>query len=318
MGGASGTATNYSKEWPVATLLLISTCRPKIGEQAAKCAFRGVANLIPVRITCLQLRMVSGGHGTLSCSMRLKPGLGLIAAAIVTFAMPGARAGDGNPPPSAKPSLSEIIAGMQARSRAQSQNLKQYHALRTYNVEYHGLGTMSARMQVEITYDSARGKSFHIVSQSGSLLLRDAVLKRAVDSEREASKEKGATDLSPANYRFRLAGVDSVNGQPAYILDVEPLKPQKFLYRGSVWVDAASFGVVKIQAAPAKNPSFWISKTTIWVTNAVTDGFWLPQLTRSQTAVRMGGTATLTIDYGRYVIGEPVPSTAELPGQNGK
>ena len=250
--------------------------------------------------------------------MRLKPGLGLTLAVIVLFTVPGAQARGGESPPSIKPSVAQIVTGMQARSRIQNQNLKQYHALRTYSVEYRGVGKMWARMQVEITYDAAHGKSFRVVSQSGSLLLRDAVLKRAVTSEEEASKDKGATDLSPANYRFRLIGPDTVDGRPAYILGVEPLKPKKFLYRGSVWVDAANFGVVKIQAAPAKNPSFWISKTTIWVTNELKDGFWLPEETRSQTAVRMGGTATLTIDYGSYQIDQPAPRTAQLAPGAGK
>jgi hypothetical protein len=259
--------------------------------------------------------MVIGRGRTLSCGMRLKRGPALIFAALVFFAAPVAKARSGDPAPPTKLSLAQIVAGMQARSQSQNRNLKQYHALRTYRVEYHGLGKLSARMQVEVTYDAANGKSFHIVSQSGNLLLRDAVLKRAVDSEEEASKEKGATDLSPANYSFRLLGTDRVNGRPAYILGVEPLKPEKFLYRGSVWVDAANFGVVKIQAAPAKNPSFWISKTTIWVTDELTDGFWLPEQTRSQTAVRMGGTAMLTIDYGRYQIDQPAPGTVQAaPG----
>lgn len=256
--------------------------------------------------------MVIKRGGTLSCGMRMKPGRGLLFAVVFVLALPGAQARGGDSSPSTKLSLDQIVAGIQARNRIQSQTLKQYHALRTYSVEYHGLGTMSARMQVEVTYDSAHGKSFRIVSQSGPLLLRDAVLKRALSSEAEASKEKGAADLSPANYRFRLLGTDNVTGRPAYVLDVQPLKPEKFLYRGSVWVDAANFGVLKIQAAPAKNPSFWISKTTIWVTNELTDGFWLPELTRSKTTVRMGGTATLTIDYGSYQIDQPAPRTARI------
>ena len=249
--------------------------------------------------------------------MRVKPALGLLAV-IVCIAVPGAQARGGDSAPSTKASVEQIVAGMQARNRAQNQNLKQYHALRTYEVEYHGMGSMSARMQVEVTYDAARGKSFRIVSQSGSLLLRDAVLKRAVASEEEASKNKGAADLSPVNYHFRLIGSDTVDGRPAYILGVDPLKPKKFLYRGSVWVDAANFGVEKIQAAPAKNPSFWISKTTIWVTNEQKDGFWLPEETRSQTAVRMGGTATLTINYGDYQFDQPTPRTARLAPGSGK
>lgn len=244
--------------------------------------------------------------------MRWTPGWGIILTAVLSIAAPAAQARDGSPV--SAPSLSEaqIVAGMQNRDRFQNQNLMRYSALRTYSVVYHGMGTMKARMQVEVTYDAAQGKSFRIVSQSGAMLLRDGVLKRAVDSERQASKQKEAIALSPANYSFRLVGNGVVNGRPVYILDVKPLKPEKFLYRGTIWVDAASFGVVKIEAAPAKNPSIWISHSTISVTDEFTDGFWLPQETQSQTQVRVGGRATLTIDYGHYQIEQHAPRTAAL------
>jgi len=98
-----------------------------------------------------------------------------------------------------------------------------------------------------------------------------------------------------------------VGGRPAYVLDVEPVAPSKFLYRGKIWVDAAEFALVMIDAEPAKNPSFWISRTRIRQTFARTDGFWLPEMNRSESKVRIGGTAVLTIDYGRYEIEANAP-----------
>lgn len=226
--------------------------------------------------------------------------MGLIFTALLFFAVPNFRAYGASPAHPDDLSLAQIVSRMQSRSQLRDKQLGSYHALRTYSVEYHGLGVMSAQMQVEVSYDPQRGKSFHVVSQSGPFLLRDAVLKRAITSEEEASKDKNSTALSPSNYRFALQGTDTVDGRPAYRLSVDPLKPEKFLYRGTIWVDAENFGVMKIQASPAKNPSLWISRTTIWVTDKMTGGFWLPEQTRSQTRVRLGGTATLTINYGQY------------------
>ena len=67
-------------------------------------------------------------------------------------------------------------------------------------------------------------------------------------------------------------------------------------------MDAADFAVVKIDAEPAKNPSVWISRTEINFTNAKTGDFWLPEQNRSETKVRIGGTAVLTIVYGPYQV----------------
>jgi hypothetical protein len=67
-------------------------------------------------------------------------------------------------------------------------------------------------------------------------------------------------------------------------------------------VDAADFAVAKMETEPAKSPSFWISRTLIRYTSAKVDNFWLPREVRSETKVRIGGTAVLTIDYGKYQV----------------
>ena len=191
---------------------------------------------------------------------------------------------------------------MEHHDQIQREGLKHYRAVRQYQVEYRGLATIEAEMEVEVDFDATSGKSFRILSQSGSKILGEKVLKRAMDSEKEASRTEGRPRLTPANYRFQLLGSESLDGRPAYILSVEPLKESKFLYRGKIWVDATDFAVAKIEAAPAKNPSFWISRTLIRYTSAKTGDFWLPQRSRSETKVRIGGTAVLTIDYGTYQI----------------
>lgn len=205
-------------------------------------------------------------------------------------------------------SSTQIVQRLQQQSQAQTNELKQYKSLRHYQVQYRGFSArIAASMDVAVNYDAATGKTFRIVSQSGSGMLCDKVLKRAVESEKEAAQDKAATALTDANYRFQLLGSENLAGGPAYILDVQPLTPSKFLFRGKIWVDAAEFAVVKMETEPAKSPSFWIARTLIHYTSAKTDGFWFPQQVRSETKVRIGGTAVLTIDYGKY---EVHPETA--------
>ena len=76
---------------------------------------------------------------------------------------------------------------------------------------------------------------------------------------------------------------------PAYILNVEPLQPSKFLYRGKIWVDAADFAVVKMETLPAKSPSCpdFARGDSL---NVKTDGFWLPEKLR-QTGRKSDGEA---------------------------
>jgi hypothetical protein len=224
----------------------------------------------------------------------VQAGLLLFSASSIALDAPAA------PPPSGL-SLDQILARLQQHLADQSKQLESYDAIRQYRVEYKGYTTsISAAMTVEVHFDRSLGKSFRIVSESGSKLLCDRVLKKAVESEKEAARDPGSTALTAANYSFELIGSDALNGRPAYLLRVEPLQPSKFVYRGKVWVDAADYAVAKIDVEPARNPSVWISRSNIENTYAATDGMWLPQRNRSESRIRIGGTAVLTIDYGAY------------------
>jgi hypothetical protein len=242
--------------------------------------------------------------------MRFPVARRLLAAVVLAYAAGLGWAQNAGSPGPASLSSTQIIDQLQLHDRARTNELKHYQALRHYEVEYRGYSAkIAAAMDVEVTYDAATGKSFRIVKQSGSGTLCDKVLQRALESEKEAFQNKASTAMTGANYRFNLAGAESVAGRPAYILDVVPLTESKFLIRGKIWVDAAEFAVVKMETEPAKSPSFWISRTLIHYTSAKTDGFWFPQQVRSETRVRVGGTAVMNIDYGKY---EVVPEVASL------
>ncbi len=212
-----------------------------------------------------------------------------------------------NTPAPASLPLAQILASMEHHDQMQRAGLRRYRAVRQYHVEYRGITTIEAGMEVEANFEATSGKSFRILSQSGSKILGEKILKRAMDAEVEASKDSASTALTPANYRFQLQGSEKLNGRPAYILSVEPLEESKFLYRGKVWVDATDFAVAKVEASPAKNPSFLISRTLIRWTYAKTGNFWLPQRSHSESKIRIGGTAVLTIDYGTYQINSDKP-----------
>lgn len=83
---------------------------------------------------------------------------------------------------------------------------------------------------------------------------------------------------------------------------MEPRTKDKFLYRGRIWVDAKDFAVVRPEAEPAKNPSFWTKTAEIAQMYMKVSDFWLPACNHSVTAIRVGGHAELTIDYKDYEI----------------
>jgi len=103
---------------------------------------------------------------------------------------------------------------------------------------------------------------------------------------------------------------------PSYILSVEPRTDNKLLYRGRIWVDAEDFAVVRLEASPAKNPSFWTKETKIEQVYAKVGNFWLPLSNRSSSDIRLGGHASFSIDYQDYQItsASPMRRQGELAG----
>lgn len=224
-------------------------------------------------------------------------------ASIVFAVAASSQTGGTVEPSSPTPTAAQIVEQMQQHDRQQTRTLRSYDGLRHYSVVYRGFArTMTASMDVDVSYDAVSGKKFRIISQKGSGMLCEKVLKRALESETEASLDKSSTALNSANYKFQYVGTDRLGERPAYILKVEPISPSKFLYKGKLWVDAADFAVARMEVQPAKNPSFWISRTLIHHTNGITNGFWLPEQNHSETKVRIGGTAIMSIDYQSYRI----------------
>ncbi len=207
--------------------------------------------------------------------------------------------------PAPRLSVGEIITRLAAMNEQRAARLRSYRGTRRYVVEYRGFpGDRSASMLVKVDYQAPQ-KTFTIVSEEGSKLLLKRVLRKLVESEQEADQNRSDTALTESNYRFQLLGSDVVGGRQCYVLDVDPRRKEKFLYDGKIWVDAEDFAVVRIEARPAKNPSFWISRTNIEHHYGKHGEFWLPATNRSTTKVRLGGEAVLTITYQDYQITSP-------------
>jgi hypothetical protein len=202
-------------------------------------------------------------------------------------------------------SAEEIVTNLVRRNLERAQALGAYQGTRIYRLEYHGFpSSRSAEMTVDVKYRSPGTKEFSIRVQKGSQLLIDRVFQRLLQSEKEALTEnnQNRVALNNDNYRFTLVGYESAPAGSSYILSVEPLTNNKLLYRGRIWVDAEDFAVVRIEAAPAKNPSFWTKETRIEQVYAKVGDFWLPVSNRSTSAIRLGGHAYFTIDYQNYQI----------------
>ena len=241
--------------------------------------------------------------------------LALVGVEILMFAGPRqlAVAQISNTPsiePMAALTAEQVVDNLVLRNLERARALGAYHATRVYRLEYRGFpSSRSAEMTVDVDYRSPATKEFSIRSETGSHFLIEKVFQKMLQSEKEALTEENQARvaLNNDNYRFTLSGCENLATGLSYILSVEPRTNNKLLYRGRIWVDAEDFAVVRIEAAPAKNPSFWTKDTRIEQVYTKVGNFWLPLSNRSNSAIRLGGHAYFSIDYQDYKI------TAEAP-----
>jgi hypothetical protein len=200
-------------------------------------------------------------------------------------------------------SADQVVDNLVRRNLERAQALLHSEGTRVYRLTYRGFpGDRDAEMTVKATYDSPSSKQFQIISESGSKLILNRVFKKLMESEQEAAQPaiNERTQLNRDNYDFELLGFEPSKTGGQYVLQVSPKSRSKYVYRGKVWIDGIDFAVTRIEVEPTQNPSFWTKKSEIHHEYKKVGAFWLPARNESVSYIRLGGRATLTIEYTDY------------------
>jgi hypothetical protein len=223
------------------------------------------------------------------------------------------------PAVSVKPPLpvDDVVKNLQQKNAERAAALEEFEGTRIYRMQYRGIPSdHDAEMVVSVTFHAPAAKQFSVISQTGSKFIVEHVFMKLLEGEQEAASEENRrhTALSTENYDFAMEGYETSPEGGQYVLDLLPKTKNKFLYRGKIWVDDKDFAVVRIEGEPGKNPSFWIKKTEIAHRYVKVNDFWLPAENHTESVIRLGGRATLSIEYKDYKITRSNP----LPVENAR
>jgi hypothetical protein len=259
---------------------------------------------LPIRMNRVSRAQLKGGSPTFLPTLRFV--IALLGCMGLLHAPHLMGADSGSAPPSIpNPSLSadQVIDNLVRRNLERAQALTHSEGTRVYHLSYRGFPSdRDAEMTVKATYDRPSSKEFQIVSESGSKLILNRVFRKLLESEKEAAQPEIAakTQLNRDNYNFELLGYEPSNTGGQYVLHVTPKSRSKYVYLGKVWVDGVDFAVTHIEVEPTQNPSFWTKKNEIRHKYKKVVAFWLPARNESVSYIRLGGRATLTIEYTDY------------------
>jgi len=206
----------------------------------------------------------------------------------------------------------DVVSRMVQADEKRISEFQGYTAKRRYYIENKRVNKR-AEIMVRVTCTSTGSRSFDVISESGSNIIRSRVLRKIIEAEAEASQEDGRerNRIIPTNYDFRLTGREVTDGRLAHVLEIVPKTQNRFLIRGRIWVDAEEYAITRIEGTPARNPSFWTRSIRIVHRYGKTGPFWLPLLNQSHAEARIFGSTEVTIDYFDYLLNGAVSSSEQ-------
>ena len=190
----------------------------------------------------------------------------------------------------------------QAEARRESQ-LPGYTVTEHYTLAVSRF-SLSAEMTVETVYRREQGKSFHVISRSGSPMLQSRVFDRLLSEEAEMSRGETRRGLlvNSANYAVRLGGEATLEGTECYVLELTPRTKSTYLLQGRAWVDKEDGSLIRIEGVPGASPSFLSGRPRITREYEKLGEFWLARRSHSVTDTFLSGKSELVIDYRDYRI----------------
>lgn len=161
-----------------------------------------------------------------------------------------------------------------------------------------------AEMTVKDAYKKGVGKTYTVLSQSGSALIQRFGLKPLLENE-EAINRPGNVELSwfnSANYEMKLkpGGVRRVDGRDCYVLDVTAKRKAPNTINGEIWVDARDGSIVKLDGVASKNPSAFAGATHLMRQYIEMQGYPMAVHARAESSSALIGRTVVMIDYSEY------------------
>jgi hypothetical protein len=144
----------------------------------------------------------------------------------------------------------------------------------------------------------------------GDGTIKNQVIARYLTAEVEAQTDNAPSlAVTPANYKFSYKSKAELDGRLAYVFNVKPRKKSVGLFKGQVWIDAATYLPVLESGYWVKSPSIFLKRVAFVRRFEIRDGKALPRQVASTVDTRIWGPAELEIDFSNYSADEE-PQTA--------
>lgn len=205
------------------------------------------------------------------------------------------------------PDVTTVIHGVDTSVKNRMDRLRDYTVTEHYVVlrgkdETHP----AAEMLVQTVYRRQTGKSYTILSQSGSSLWRNEVLGTLLDNERKMSQPGNLETalINSSNYEMKLDTDprENLNGHDCLVLDITPRRDSEYLFKGKLWVDTRDYDIVQLKGTASKS-AFFLARAAD-VSRQYDEISGLPMATHAEavSGSALLGQTVVKVDYFNYQI----------------
>ena len=197
-----------------------------------------------------------------------------------------------------------VIRGIDAAVYARYEQVLGFTSIEHYRVfkgtdETHPV----AEMTVKDTYSKGIGKTYTVLSQSGSGFLVAIGLKPLLENEKTVNLPGNLQKswFTSANYETESMRAEQVNGRECLRFNVKARQKATNTIDGSIWVDAKDYSLVQIEGAATKSPSAFAGLTRMFRQYVELEGYSMASHARAESSSVIGR-IVVTIDYSDYQI----------------
>lgn len=210
-------------------------------------------------------------------------------------------------PPAAPPRMTPGLALSVFQQRLQQQEERGA-------VSYSALTVVSAQLP-----DSNQRGEFQLLRQmtapnelkfkpiqfTGDGFVKSNVINRWLTSEVQRAEHgpDPASALSDQNYNFSYKGETEILGHDAHIFQLKPRTKAPGLFKGKIYIDAATGSLLRAEGTLAHSPSFFIKRIEFTSDFAELAGTWMPVELHSVTYTRVIGRAIVDVSTSHYELG---------------
>ncbi|MBV9295011.1 MAG: hypothetical protein JO145_05515 [Acidobacteriaceae bacterium] len=164
---------------------------------------------------------------------------------------------------------------------------------------------------------SSVGKiTYRVLGFTGDNSIKNQVIARYLQAEQQG---QGNQDLAitPANYKFKFKGAKTIYNRPAFLFQLSPRQKKVGLFKGEMWLDAATFLPLFEKGRFVKNPSIFFKRVAFERAYSIENGIAVPQYMSSIIDTHLVGRVALDIFYSNFETGSAdrpeASESAEVP-----